>query len=80
MDVPIVVNLCIITVYLMLGGVLFSWWENWDLLESVYFTFITLTTIGFGDYVPGNSFLDLSDGLMAAMKMLVTVLFCLFGQ
>ncbi|XP_063610615.1 TWiK family of potassium channels protein 7-like [Penaeus indicus] len=79
-DVPIVVNLCIITVYLMLGGALFSWWENWNLLESVYFTFITLTTIGFGDYVPGNSFLDLSDGLMAAMKMLVTVLFCLFGM
>ncbi|XP_042221495.1 TWiK family of potassium channels protein 7-like [Homarus americanus] len=79
-NVPIVVNLCIITVYLMLGGVLFKWWEGWDLLTAVYFTFITLTTIGFGDLVPGNSFLDLEDGITAGLKMLVTVLLCLFGM
>ncbi|XP_050690481.1 TWiK family of potassium channels protein 7-like isoform X2 [Eriocheir sinensis] len=78
--VPIIVNLCLIAVYLMLGGALFSWWENWDALSAIYFSFITLATIGFGDYVPGRSFLDLHDGASAALKMLATVLYCIFGM
>lgn len=80
MEVPIAVNLSVISAYLMMGGAVFSAWEGWDLLTAVYFTLITLTTIGFGDLVPGNSFLDLEDGFMAAVKMAVTVLFCLFGM
>ena len=28
---------------------------NWDYLNSVYYTFITLSTVGFGDMVPGNN-------------------------
>ena len=28
--------------------------ENWNYLDSFYFTFITLTTIGFGDIVAGK--------------------------
>ncbi|XP_071537253.1 TWiK family of potassium channels protein 7-like isoform X2 [Panulirus ornatus] len=79
-EVPIAVNLSVISAYLMMGGAVFSAWEGWDLLTAVYFTLITLTTIGFGDLVPGNSFLDLEDGFMAAVKMAVTVLFCLFGM
>lgn len=74
------VNLLLIAAYLMLGGALFGWWEDWDMLTGCYFSFITLTTIGFGDLVPGNSFLELDDGFMAAIKMTVTVLYCIFGQ
>ena len=80
MTVPITVNLALIAVYLLLGGTLFSWWENWDMLSAIYFSFITLTTIGFGDYVPGKSFLNLDDGTSAALKMIVTVLYCIFGS
>ena len=28
------------------------YWEGWRYLDGVYFGFITLTTIGFGDFVP----------------------------
>ena len=51
--VPISVCLVIITAYIFLGSLLFSMWENWDYLTGSYFCFITLSTIGFGDIVPG---------------------------
>ena len=33
---------------------MFSSLEQWTFLNSVYFCFITLSTIGFGDFVPKN--------------------------
>ena len=62
--VPPLPVLAFFSVYLVIGAVLFSAWEGWSFLEGFYFTFITLTTIGFGDFVPGDSIsnVESSDG------------------
>jgi len=40
--------------YIWGGAVLFAEWEDWNLLDGSYFCFISLSTIGFGDIVPGD--------------------------
>ncbi|CAG7732600.1 unnamed protein product [Allacma fusca] len=54
---PVPIWLCAFLVlsYIIGGAYLFSNWEPWGFLDSAYFCFITLTTIGFGDFVPSQS-------------------------
>ena len=40
----------------LIPAVIFMAIEGWDFGTSFYYTFVTLTTIGFGDYVPGKTF------------------------
>ncbi|KAK0409773.1 hypothetical protein QR680_004748 [Steinernema hermaphroditum] len=37
------------------GACLMQLWEKWDFMDSFYFCFVTVTTIGFGDIVPQNA-------------------------
>jgi len=79
-NVPIMVNLMLIFSFLFVGAICFSSWENWDLGSALYFCFITLTTIGFGDLWPRYSFLHYMDGVGAFMKMIVTIVYSIFGM
>ncbi|XP_071520993.1 uncharacterized protein [Panulirus ornatus] len=79
-NVPITINLVMLFLYIMLGAVLFSFWEGWDLGSSCYFTFVTLSTIGYGDMVPGNAILNGSDDGSATFKMLICILYILLGM
>ncbi len=49
--IPISVTLSLLSSYLILGAVLFSEWENWKFLDGAYFCFVTLATIGLGNYL-----------------------------
>merc|ERR1719384_421995 len=54
--VPITVNLILIFGFIFIGALAFAAWEDWDPIASAYFCFITLTTIGFGDFYPVKAF------------------------
>ncbi|XP_033629154.1 uncharacterized protein LOC117291514 [Asterias rubens] len=54
-EIPIGPVLAFFFGYITLGAIMFFFiQEKWNLFESFYFCFITLTTIGFGDYVPAD--------------------------
>lgn len=40
--------------FIFFPAFLFSYYEGWQYDEAVYYAFVTLTTIGFGDYVAGQ--------------------------
>lgn len=42
----------IIFLYLVVGTWLFSWQEGWRPFDSFYFSAMTLTTVGYGDFTP----------------------------
>jgi hypothetical protein len=41
-----------IIIFIFIPACLFTFFEDWPYDVSVYYAFVTLTTIGFGDYVP----------------------------
>lgn len=51
--VPISLSIMIMTTYILIGAIVFCIWEDQNYLKWSYFCFVTLSTIGFGDIVPG---------------------------
>ncbi|WAQ98057.1 KCNKI-like protein [Mya arenaria] len=75
-SVPLTVSLGIIGLYIIGGAVLFKYWEGWDMLQSSYFCFITLSTIGFGDVTPGRDFSD----PLANVRLIIGTIYSIFGM
>ena len=75
-SVPIYISLLLIVGYVAIGALLFTLWEkDWDYLIGSYFCFITLSTIGFGDYVPGTSL----DAWANQEKLIFCAFYLIFG-
>lgn len=46
---------CLLMIFLFGGSFVYSTYlENWSYRESIYFCFVTLSTVGFGDYLPSS--------------------------
>lgn len=44
--VPLTITMIIITLYILIGALIFNQFEGWTLIQSGYFCYITLATIG----------------------------------
>lgn len=67
-DIPVSFALFLLVTYMMFGAVIFSIWEGWNFFDSLYFVFISMSTIGFGDLVPQHP-----------KRMIGTFIYLLFG-
>lgn len=45
-SVPLTITILVVTAYILIGALIFSIFEDWKIIESAYFCFVTLTTIG----------------------------------
>jgi hypothetical protein len=76
--VPAYVSLALIGGYILLGSMMFGFWEEkWNFWIGTYFCFITLSTIGFGDFVPGTS-LE-ADSWEATPRLILCSMYLIFG-
>ncbi|XP_013790642.1 potassium channel subfamily K member 18-like, partial [Limulus polyphemus] len=76
-SVPITLCLLILVGYISGGATVFSLWEGWGFLDGSYFCFVTLSTIGFGDLVPGHS---VASGQASQEKLIICSLYLLIGM
>ena len=52
----------------VLGTIVFRWLEGWSIIDSVYFSVVTLATVGFGDLHPTGD-----------VTKIFTIIYILFG-
>lgn len=67
-NLPISLAIFILVIYIFLGALMYCFLENWSFLGSFYFVFISMSTIGFGDYVPSHP-----------VSMIASVVYLVFG-
>lgn len=68
-----------LTILFILPASAFSYIEDWTVLEALYYCFVTLSTIGFGDYIAAMSETSLGTRGLEDVYRVVTYLWILFG-
>ncbi|XP_063239868.1 uncharacterized protein LOC134540831 [Bacillus rossius redtenbacheri] len=67
-NLPISVAIVILVIYIFCGATIYWMWETWGFFEAFYFVFISMSTIGFGDFVPEHP-----------MYMMASIVYLVFG-
>ena len=68
-------NLSIATLTVLLNGtIIYHFVEHWKWLDSLYFSVMTLTTVGYGDFAPNTVF-----GKIFTMVYVLTGIGIIFG-
>lgn len=62
------------------GGYLFLYLEEWDVILSVYFVFISISTVGFGDYSPGTNAIGNGELVKASRNIIIGTIFIVIGM
>lgn len=52
---PITLCFCMMVLYILFGAFVLNHLEQWPLLDGIYFCFMSLSTIGCGNLVPGSN-------------------------
>lgn len=65
-----------IGVFILIPSVIFQFFEDWTFLESLYFSFVSLTTIGYGDLVAGQT---ATDSVIDVIYQIFLVIWIMFG-
>ncbi|CAF0847712.1 unnamed protein product [Rotaria sordida] len=74
--VPLTITMLIIAAYIWFGSLIFHSFEQWSMTQAGYFCFITLATIGFGDFVPGQR----KDDPNAGAKLFLGAIYVFIGM
>ncbi|KAK6012634.1 Ion channel, partial [Ostertagia ostertagi] len=53
-DPPVLSAICATVAWIMLAAAVFCIWEEWTYFTSIYFFFISCSTIGLGDVTPAH--------------------------
>lgn len=67
-NLPISLALSILVIYMLIGAFVYDMWEKWGFFNAFYFVFISMSTIGFGDYVPNHP-----------IYMMCSIIYLIFG-
>ena len=49
------ITTCIVSMYLLCGGLVYGFAEDFTVTESVYFCLVTMSTVGYGDLSPTSA-------------------------
>ena len=77
LQAPAWMAVLLMVIWISLDAILFMALEKWSFTKSLYFIFITLTTIGFGDIVPENDSVSMISDRFRAVYQNVNTSLCI---